>query len=95
MQTGEAATLIGISAAHTRYLIRNGKLKARRVRTRNNQTGIEYDISMVEAIRVRDQNTSGRGRPRRDMAKRNPNLFIGDRNAHTKKSSGKASTEKS
>jgi excisionase family DNA binding protein len=44
MTTKEAAELLGVDISHMRRLIRSKKIKAIKVRTRNNQFGYEYQV---------------------------------------------------
>ncbi len=63
MTPAQAAVIIGCCKQQVRTLIRNGKLKAARRRSRNNQHGYIYIISREEAVKYRDR-PIGRGRPR-------------------------------
>lgn len=54
MTPSQAAKIIGITAAQVRWLIRQGKLPAKRRETRNNQYGHEYSITRREAEHYRD-----------------------------------------
>ena len=58
----QAAKIIGVTKAQVCWLIRTGKLKARRKRSTNNQYGYEYKINLAEARRVRDNKRTGRPR---------------------------------
>ena len=55
----EASAIIGCSSSHVRLLCRRGKLKAERIRLPKPLVGIVYNISLQEAKRYRDKETSG------------------------------------
>lgn len=63
MTPSEAAKVIGCSPQQVRTLIRVGLVSARKVKTKNNQFGYRYEISLEEAERYRDK-PQGRGYPR-------------------------------
>jgi hypothetical protein len=50
----QAAEVIGCSPQQVRTLIRVGRLRARRVSTRNNQHGYRYTIALHDAELYRD-----------------------------------------
>lgn len=56
--TQEAAAVIGITAGTLRQAIRNGKIKAKRVKI---PQGYAWDISTKEAERYRDNPSDSRG----------------------------------
>jgi excisionase family DNA binding protein len=68
MNTVEAAEYIGISSDQVRWLIRKGRLKAARVKSRHNQHGYEYVIAKPDAALVRDLPKVGK--PRLNESKR-------------------------
>lgn len=68
LTVAEAAAVIGCSPSQVRALIRNGKLRAKRVPTDNNQYGYEFRITRAQAEHHRDNpNPQGweRGKPRK------------------------------
>lgn len=58
MTTQEAAAVIGITAGTLRQAIRNGKIKAKRVKI---PQGYAWDISRHAAEQYRDNPTDARG----------------------------------
>lgn len=54
MTPAQAAEYIGCSPQWIRAMIKKRALRAKKVRTRNNQHGYEYDITKAEADRVKD-----------------------------------------
>lgn len=67
LTTSEAADYIGCTIQHVRWLIRNKKIRARKETTGNNQWGYEYQITVAEAKRARDNRHKkhpNKGRPR-------------------------------
>ncbi len=70
----QAAKVIGCSPQQVRTLIRAGRLRARRVPTRNNQFGYRYTVTQAEAERYRDTPQPkgyprGRKRPNQEQAR--------------------------
>jgi hypothetical protein len=63
MSPSEAAKKIGCSTHQVRWLIRNNKLKAKRVKTKHNQWGYEYEIDPHDVTEVKN-NKPPQGRPR-------------------------------
>ncbi len=60
LTASEAAKIIGISTPQVRLLIRRGKIRARKVRSKNNQYGYEYSITRAEARKyARSDRTPG------------------------------------
>jgi hypothetical protein len=55
----EASVVIGCSARHVRYLCLKGKLKSERRKLPRPLGGFMYIISLQEARRYRDKETSG------------------------------------
>ena len=56
MKPSQAAKVIGCSASHTRWLIREGRLKARRVPVRDNEGNVysfTYVIRLADARKAR------------------------------------------
>ena len=63
MTPKQAAAIIGVDTHHVRYLIRSGKLIAKRVNDDTRPAGYIYDITHREAERWRDMEQKT-GRPR-------------------------------
>lgn len=59
MTPKEAAEYIGCSVFQVRWLIRNEKLPATKLKSKNNQWGYEYKIHKLEAKRIRDNKKMG------------------------------------
>ena len=64
MTTREAAKIIGCSIQHVRTLIRQGKLKAKRIESDQNQYGFRFVIDKREAVRFAKLPVPARGFPR-------------------------------
>lgn len=64
VNTREAAKVIGCTAPTVRALIRSGKIRARKVKSSNNQFGYEYEIQHKEVRRYCNSWHDPRGRPR-------------------------------
>jgi excisionase family DNA binding protein len=63
MSPSEAAQEIGCSKQHVRWMINNGKIEAKKIKSKHNQWGYEYEITKKEVDRVK-KTTSTRGCPR-------------------------------
>jgi len=65
MTPSQAASLIGCTPSQVRWMIRNGKLKAEKRKTINNQHGFEYVVLKRDAERIKNKYEEGHvGKPR-------------------------------